>query len=83
MEKWYSWKIKRDCYKLREELKQNMKTLLQSKTVWFGLAQMLFGAIGFLTGWIDSTTATTLIFTGLGTIGFRTQTSAPIVGFSK
>lgn len=55
--------------------------MIQSKTFWFGLAQMGFGVIGLMTGWIDSQLATGLIMTGMGTIGFRSATSAPVSGF--
>lgn len=55
-----------------------MKSLFESKTFYFGLAQVIFGAVGYLTGWIDHQAASSLILTGVGTIGFRTQTSQPV-----
>ncbi len=57
------------------------KTFFQSKTMWFGTGQLFFGVIGLLTGWMDSQTATALILTGFGTIGFRMTTTAPVSGF--
>lgn len=54
------------------------KSLLTSKTFYFGLAQMLLGLVGFITGLMGSTEATTLILTGVGTIGFRLSTDKPV-----
>lgn len=54
------------------------KHWLFSKTIWFGAAQILFGIVAMVTGWTDSQTATALILTGLGTIGFRINTSTAI-----
>ena len=55
-----------------------VKSFLLSKTIWFGIAQVAFGVVGYFTGWIDSTTATSLVITGCGTIGIRFNTSRPI-----
>ena len=54
------------------------KHFLLSKTVWFGIAQIAFGSIGFFTGWMDQQAAGTLVVTGFGTIGFRFNASTPI-----
>lgn len=55
-----------------------MKTLIESKTFWFGVLQILFGATGFLAHFLDSQMALSLIVTGLGTIGFRVNTTTGI-----
>lgn len=55
------------------------KKILMSKTVWFALAQAVFGIVGYYTGWIDQGTATTLLFTGFGSLGLRFNTSQPII----
>lgn len=55
-----------------------MKTLFESKTFWFGAAQILLGVAGLLTRMLDQAQAITLIGTGLGTIGFRLNTSTGI-----
>lgn len=57
---------------------EDMKSLVESGTFWFGLAQIIFGAVGLITQKLEYQTAATLIMTGLGTIGFRLKTSAPI-----
>lgn len=54
------------------------KNWLDSKTVWFGIAQVVFGLVGVLMGWIDNQTSMSLITTGIGTIGFRAVTTMPI-----
>lgn len=56
------------------------KSLLESKTFWFGAAQIVFGLAGLVTGWVDQSTAFALIMTGIGSIGFRVKTSQPISG---
>lgn len=56
-----------------------MKSFLTSKTIWFGILQMVFGAVGYFTGWMDARQALTLIVTGGGTIGLRFKTTQPIV----
>lgn len=56
-----------------------MKSFFSSKTIWFGIGQIAFGAIGMLIGQLDHQTAYSLIVTGLGTIGFRLTTSQQIV----
>lgn len=61
-------------------MSMNTKSLISSKTAWFGAAQIVFGFIGLVFGFLDSGTAMALIVTGLGTIGFRTATSQPIGG---
>ena len=55
-----------------------MKSLFASKTIWFGILQVIFAGVGYFTGWIDTVTATTLFVTGLGTLGLRLKTSQPI-----
>ena len=57
----------------------NPKSFLSSKTVWFGLAQIAFGGVGLVTGWVDQQTAFALIVTGFGSLGFRVVTKQPIV----
>lgn len=54
------------------------KALTQSSTFWFGVVQVLFGGVGYWFQFLDTQTAMSLILTGLGTIGFRLQTSKPI-----
>jgi len=56
-----------------------MKSILSSRTVWFGIAQVIFGAIGYFTGWMDQGNAGTLVVTGVTTIGLRFKTSQPII----
>lgn len=65
-----------EFYPLKEE--PIMKNWYTSKTIWFGIFQVLFGVIGLITGNMDATQATTLIITGLGTIGLRANTSTGI-----
>jgi hypothetical protein len=55
-----------------------MKPFYTSKTIWFGIGQIFFGIVGLIAGWLDSGTATTLIITGLGSIGLRYNTSQTI-----
>lgn len=55
------------------------KNILSSWTIWFGIAQIIYGAIGYFAGQIDTTTAWTLVTTGAGTIGLRFKTTQPIV----
>lgn len=57
----------------------NKKGVLASWTIWFGIAQIIYGVVGFLSGQIDSNTAGTLVTTGIGTVVLRFKTSAPIV----
>lgn len=54
------------------------KALVASWTFWFGFLQILLGIVGLFSGLMDHQTAFTLIVTGLGSIGFRLNTSAPI-----
>lgn len=54
------------------------KSLIESWTFWFGLAQLFLGGIGLISGLMDSTAAFALITTGIGTIGFRLKTNGPI-----
>jgi hypothetical protein len=61
----------------------NSKHWMFSKTILFGAAQLVFGLIGMVTGWIDSQTAMTLLMTGLATVGLRFGTTQPISGFDK
>lgn len=55
-----------------------MKTIFTSKVIWFGIAQIAFGAIGYFTGWVSPDVATSLVITGAGSIGLRFKTSQPI-----
>lgn len=55
-----------------------IKSFILSKTVWFGILQVAFAAVGYFTGWLDQTTALSLFVTGCGTIGIRFKTSSPI-----
>lgn len=56
-----------------------IKSIFKSKTIWVGLAQIVFGAVGYFTGWLDSGTSSTLVITGATAIGLRFKTSQPIV----
>jgi hypothetical protein len=56
-----------------------MKTFLTSKTMWFGLLQIAFAAVGFIFGWLDTQASMALLTTGLATIGIRFKTKGPIV----
>jgi hypothetical protein len=55
-----------------------MKTALTSKTIWFGILQIVFAGVGFLFGFIDTDLASALAITGAGTIGLRFKTTQPI-----
>lgn len=55
------------------------KSIFASWTIWFGICQILLGAVGFLSGKMDHQASLDLIVTGAGTIGFRFKTSQPIV----
>lgn len=57
---------------------ENMKSLIESKTFWFGIAQIAFGVAGLVFNFIDNAEGVSLILTGLGSIGFRLGTSKPI-----
>lgn len=47
-------------------------------TFWVGLGQIVFGAVGLFTGWIDGQASTTLVFTGFAAIGLRVKTTQPV-----
>lgn len=55
-----------------------MKTIFYSKTFWFGVGQILFGAVGYFTGWIDHQLATGLMTTGVASVWLRFKTSVPV-----
>lgn len=55
------------------------KSIFKSWTIWFGLAQLLLGGIGWISGLMDHGEALTLITTGAGTIGLRFKTTTPII----
>lgn len=55
-----------------------IKPFYKSWTFWFGLAQVLYGGAGYLSGQLNPQEATTLVITGLGTIGFRFKTTSSI-----
>ncbi len=55
-----------------------MKSIFSSKTIWFGIAQIAFGGIGYYMGWIDQQLAYGLVTTGIGSIGLRIKTSQPV-----
>lgn len=55
-----------------------VKNFLTSKTIWFGIAQVVFSGVGYFTGWMPADTATALFITGMGTLGLRFKTSTPI-----
>lgn len=57
----------------------NVKHLFASKTFWFGIAQITFAGVGYLMGWIDNQTASSLAITGVGSIGLRLKTSQPVI----
>jgi len=54
------------------------KNILTSWTFWFGLLQVALGAVGLVSGLMDSAQAYTLIMTGAGAIGLRIKTSGPV-----
>lgn len=56
------------------------KALIASWTFWFGLLQVLLGAVGWLSGLMQTTEALTLVTTGIGTIGLRVKTTQPVSG---
>lgn len=55
-----------------------MKSYFASKTVWFGIGQIVFGLVGLFTGWVDNQAAMALIVTGFGSIGFRSVTTQAV-----
>lgn len=55
-----------------------MKTFFSSKTMWFGMFQIAFGAVGLMMSFLDQQTAFALIMTGFGAIGLRFATTKPI-----
>lgn len=55
-----------------------MKTFWTSKTIWFGILQIVFSGVGYFTGWIDQATAMTLFVTGCASIGLRFKTTQPL-----
>lgn len=57
---------------------QNAKSILSSWTFWFGLAQVLYGGFGVLSGNLDQAQSWTLIVTGLSSIGLRIKTVQPV-----
>jgi hypothetical protein len=56
-----------------------MKNILSSWTIWFGILQIALGAIGWVSGLMQSTEALTLITTGATSIGLRFKTTQPII----
>ena len=54
------------------------KFIIKSWTFWFGVAQIGSAVLGFLSGAVDQEAALALLVTGLGTIGFRLKTEAPV-----
>lgn len=57
----------------------NIKPILSSWTIWYGILQVALGIVGWISGKMDPTAAQTLIITGAGTIGFRFKTTDPII----
>jgi len=55
-----------------------MKSPLKSWTLWFGVLQIAYGAVGLWFDLIDPQAGMTLIFTGMGTVGLRIKTTQPI-----
>ncbi len=55
-----------------------MKSFFSSRTMWFGVAQIAFGAVGYFTGWLDQNTAVGLITLGATSIGLRFKTTKAI-----
>lgn len=55
-----------------------MKSPLLSKTIWFGILQIAFAAVGYFTGWLTPDAALALLVTGCGAIGLRFKTSQPL-----
>lgn len=59
------------------------KALVSSWTFWFGLLQVLLGGVGLVSGLMDQQTSFALIITGMGAIGLRLKTEAPIGAITK
>lgn len=58
------------------------KSLFVSYTFWFGVAQIVLAALGFMSGQMDSQASLALATTGIGTIGFRLKTNTGIAQVS-
>jgi hypothetical protein len=55
-----------------------MKEFYKSKTIWFGILQIVFAGVGFVFKFIEADVAYTLFLTGAGAIGFRLNTTKAI-----
>lgn len=54
------------------------KSIFSSYTFWFGIGQVILGLLGLASQKMDSSTALTLITTGVGSIGLRIKTTQPV-----
>lgn len=57
---------------------KSMKSIFASKTIWFGVLQIVFGGVGLVTGWLDQQAGIALVMTGFASIGLRFNTSQPL-----
>lgn len=55
-----------------------MKTFFTSKTIWFGILQIVFGLVGMAFSFLDQQTGMALVFTGFASIGLRIKTTQPL-----
>lgn len=55
------------------------KSIFKSWTIWFGILQILLGAVGLISGLLDTETSIGLITTGFGSIGLRLKTTQPVI----
>ena len=55
-----------------------MKSLFVSKTFWFAILKVVFGGVGYFTGWVDPQVAWGLVLLGLADIGLRVKTTQPV-----
>lgn len=53
------------------------KTIFKTGHFWIGIAQIVYGILGYLLHHIDATSAVGFITAGLATIGFRFNTDTP------
>lgn len=56
-----------------------IKPLLKSWTIWFGILQIASGIVGFFSHQLDAQAAQAMILTGMGTVALRFKTKQPII----